>query len=61
MNVKIVEFLESKGIPPRQRIERSGGGQYLSHLLLEFGILIQDETIIKVQEGLKEIKKSQQK
>jgi len=42
---QIEKYLENRGMKPKARLEKNGGGQYLDNFLIEFAQDIKEKTI----------------
>ena len=53
---QIEKYLEKKGMKPKSRLEKNGGGQYLDNFLIEFAQDIKEKTINDVVTALKRMR-----
>ena len=53
---QIEKYLEKKGMKPKARLEKNGGGQYLDNFLIEFAQDIKEKTINDVVTALKRMR-----
>lgn len=49
MNIRQIErYMERKGMDTRERITKTGGGQYLKNFLIEFAIDVRKEAMDEI-------------
>ena len=53
---QIEKYLENRGMNPKARLEKNGGGQYLDNFLIEFAQDIKEKTINDVVTALKRMR-----
>ena len=53
---QIEKYLENRGMKPKARLEKNGGGQYLDNFLIEFAQYIKEKTINDVVTALKRMR-----
>ena len=57
MTKKALEnYLAKRGMKPKQRIDKNGGGQYLDNFLIEFAMDIKEETLNEAVTVLKKMR-----
>lgn len=57
MTKKALEnYLAKRGMNPKQRIDKNGGGQYLDNFLIEFAMDIKEETLNEAVTVLKKMR-----
>jgi len=57
MTKKALEnYLAKRGMNPKERIEKNGGGQYLDNFLIEFAAHVKEETLNEAVSVLKKMR-----
>jgi hypothetical protein len=57
MTKKALEnYLKKRGMNPKQRVDKNGGGQYLDNFLIEFAMDVKEETLNEAVTVLKKMR-----